>query len=121
MREKDSFRRKNLLTKIENLIAKNQAEKDNLPLEEYKLNARYIQGFLAGLEEARRIVKGLPSGGRRESELHQRLKERRKMVKIRTEGEGSRLLPNLNPQSLAMMIPNKKNTCSSSFRTCHLM
>ena len=89
MREKDSFRKKNLLTKIENLIAKNEAEKDNLPLEEYKLNARYIQGFLAGLEEVRRIVKGLPSGGRRQSEFHQRLKERRTKGKIRTEGEVS--------------------------------
>ena len=89
MREKDSFRKKNLLTKIEDLIAKNEAEKDNLPLEEYKLNARYIQGFLAGLEEARRIVKGLPSGGRRPSEIHQRLKERRKKGKIQTEGEVS--------------------------------
>ncbi len=78
MREKDSFRKKNLLTKIENLIAKNEEEKNKLPREEYNLNGQYIQGFLAGLEEARRIVKGLPSGGRRQSELHQRLKERRK-------------------------------------------
>jgi len=62
MREKDSFRKKNLLTKIENLIAKTEAERNNLPHEEYKLNAQYIQGYLAGLEDARRIVKGLPSG-----------------------------------------------------------
>jgi len=59
MHEKDSFRKKNLLTKIENLIAKKEAERDNLPDEEYKSNAQYIQGFLAGLDEARRIVKGL--------------------------------------------------------------
>ncbi len=78
MREKDSFRKKNLLTKIENLIVKKEAEKDNLPLEQYNLNAQYIQGFLAGLEEARRIIKGLPSGGRRQSETHQRFNERRK-------------------------------------------
>ena len=92
MREKNSFRKKNLLTRIENLIAKKEAEKDNLPLEQYNLNAQYIQGFLAGLEEARRIVKGLPSGGRRQSEAHQRLNERRKKVGIRTEGEGSRAI-----------------------------
>ena len=29
MREQDSFRKRNLLTKIENLIAKREAEKDN--------------------------------------------------------------------------------------------
>jgi hypothetical protein len=93
MREKDSFRKKNLLTKIENIIAKREAERNNMPHEEYKLNAQYIQGFLAGLEEARRIVKGLPSGGRRPSEVHQRLMERRKKGNIRTEGEGSRITP----------------------------
>lgn len=92
MREKNSFRKKNLLTKIETLIAKKEAEKDNLPLEQYNLNAQYIQGFLAGLEEARRIVKGFPSGGRRQSEAHQRLNERRKKAATRTEGEGFRAI-----------------------------
>jgi hypothetical protein len=91
MREKDSFRKKNLLTKIENLIAKMEAERNNLPQEEYKLNVQYIQGFLAGLEEARRIVKGLPSGGRRPSEVHHRLMERRKKGKVETEGERSQI------------------------------
>jgi len=91
MREKDSFRKKNLLTKIENLIAKWEAERNNLPNEEYKSNVQYIQGFLAGLEEARRIVKGLSSSGRRPSEIHQRLNERRKKENDRTEGEGPRL------------------------------
>jgi hypothetical protein len=91
MREKDSFRKKSLLTKIENLIAKTEAERKNMPHEEYKLNAEYMQGFLRGLEEARRIVKGLPSGGRRPAETHQRLIERRKRGNIRTEGEGSRI------------------------------
>jgi hypothetical protein len=93
MREKDSFRKKNLLTKIENIIAKWEAERNNLPHEEFKLNAQYIQGFLAGLEEARRIIKGLPSGGRRPSEIHQRVMERRKKGNDRTEGEGSRITP----------------------------
>jgi hypothetical protein len=91
MREKDSFRKKNLLTKIENLIAKWEAERNNLPNEEYKSNVQYIQGFLAGLEEARRIVKGIPSSGRRPSEIHQRLNERRKKGNDQTEGEGHRL------------------------------
>jgi hypothetical protein len=91
MREKDSFRKKNLLTKIENIIAKWESERNNLPDEEYKLNAQYIQGFLAGLEEARRIIKGLPLGGRRPSEIHQRLMERRKKGNGRTEGEEPRI------------------------------
>jgi len=91
MRERDSFRKKNLLTKIESLIAKREAGRKNMPHEEYKLHAEYIQGFLAGLEEARRIVKGLPSGGRRPAETHQRLMERRKRENIRTEAEGSRI------------------------------
>jgi hypothetical protein len=78
MREKESFRKRTLLTKIENLIAKREAEKNNLPYEEYKLDAQYIQGYIAGLEEARRIMKGLPSGGWRPSARHQRLVERRK-------------------------------------------
>jgi len=90
MREKDSFRKRTLLTKIENLIAKREAEKDNLPYEEYKLDAQYIQGYIAGLEEARRIMKGLPPGGWRPSAVHQRLVERTKKEKIRTEGEESR-------------------------------
>jgi hypothetical protein len=89
MREKDSFRKKTLLTKIENLIAKREAEKNNLPYEEYKLDAQYIQGYIAGLEEARRIMKGLPSDGWRPSAVHQRLVETRKKEKTRTEGEGS--------------------------------
>jgi len=66
------------------------AEKDKLPYEEYKLDAQYIQGYIAGLEEARRIMKGLPPGGWRPSAVHQRLVERRKKEKIRTEGEESR-------------------------------
>ncbi len=90
MREKDSFRKRTLLTKIENLIAKREAEKDNLPYEEYKLDAQYIQGYIAGLEEARRIMKGLPPGGWRPSAVHQRLVEGRKKEKMRTEGEESR-------------------------------
>jgi hypothetical protein len=90
MREKDSFRKRTLLTKIENLIAKREAEKNTLAYEEYKLNAQYIQGYVAGLEEARRIIKGFPSGGWRPSTLHQRFVERRKKEKIRTEGEESR-------------------------------
>ena len=72
------------MTKIENLIAKREAEKDNLPYEEYKLDAQYIQGYIAGLEEARRIMKGLPSGGWRPSAVHQRLVQRRKKERIRT-------------------------------------
>jgi hypothetical protein len=91
MREKDSFRKKNLLTKIEKLIAKTEAERNNLPHEEYKLNTQYVQGYITGLEDARRIVKGLPSGGRRPSEIHQRLMERRKKEKIQTEGEESQI------------------------------
>ena len=91
MREKDSFRKSTLLTKIEDLIAKREAEKDKLPYEEYKMDAQYIQGYVAGLEEARRIIKGLPSGGWRPSVLHQRLVERRKKEKIRTAGEESRI------------------------------
>ena len=91
MREKDSFRKKNLLTKIENLIAKTETERNNMPHEEYKLHAEYTQGFLAGLEEARRIIKGLPSGGRRPAETHQRLMERRQRENIRTQGEGPRI------------------------------
>jgi hypothetical protein len=87
MREKDSFRKRNLLTKIENLIAKREAEKDSMPYEEYKMNTQYIQGYIAGLEEARRIVKGLSPGGWRPSTLHQRSVERRKKEKIRTAGE----------------------------------
>lgn len=90
MREGDSFRKRTLLTKIENLIAKREAEKNNLPYEEYKLDAQYIQGYIAGLEEARRIMKGLPSGGWRPSAVHQRLVEKRKKEKIRAEGEESR-------------------------------
>jgi len=70
MREKDSFRKRTLPTKIENLIAKREAEKDKLPYEEYKLDAQYIQGYIAGLEEARRIMKGLPPGGWRPSAVH---------------------------------------------------
>jgi hypothetical protein len=89
MREKDSFRKRTLLTKIENLIAKREAEKDRMPYEEYKMNTQYIQGYIAGLEEARRIIKGLPPGGWRPSTLHQRFVERRKKEKIRTEGEES--------------------------------
>jgi hypothetical protein len=89
MREKDSFRKRTLLTKIENLIAKREAEKNNLPYEEYKLDSQYVQGYIAGLEEARRIMKGLPSGGWRPSAVHQRLVERKK-EKIRAEGGESR-------------------------------
>ena len=88
MRERDSFRRKTLLTKIEDLIAKREAEKNNMPYEEYKRDSQYIQGYVAGLEEARRIIKGVPSGGWRPSAVHQRLVERRK--RIRTAGEESR-------------------------------
>jgi len=90
MREEDSFRKRNLLTKIENLIAKREAEKNNLPYEEYKSDAQYIQGYIAGLEEARRIIKGLPPGRWRPSAVHQQLIERRKKEKIRTEEEESR-------------------------------
>lgn len=90
MREKDSFRKRTLLTKIENLIAKREAEKNNLPYEEYTLDAQYIQGYIAGLEEARRIMKGLPSGGWRPSAVHERLVGRRKKEKIRAEGKESR-------------------------------
>lgn len=90
MREKDSLRKRTLLTKIEALIAKREAEKNNLPYEEYKLDAQYIQGYIAGLEEARRIMKGLPSAGWRPSAVHQQLVERRKKEKIRTEGEEPR-------------------------------
>jgi hypothetical protein len=87
MREKDSFRKRTLLTKIEDLIAKREAEKNKLPYEEYKLDAQYIQGYVAGLEEARRIIKGVPSGGWRPSVVHQRLIERRKKERIRTAEE----------------------------------
>ena len=90
MREKDSFRRRILLTKIEDLIAKREAEKDKLPYEEYKMDAQYIQGYVAGLEEARRIIKGVSSGGWRPSAVHQRVVERRKKEKNRTAEEGSR-------------------------------
>jgi hypothetical protein len=90
MREKDSFRKRTLLTKIENLIAKREAEKDKLPYEEYKRDAQYIQGYVAGLEEARRIVKGVPSGGWRPWAVHRQFVERRKKERIRTAGEESR-------------------------------
>jgi hypothetical protein len=90
MRERDSFRKRTLLTKIEDLIAKKEAEKEKLPYEEYKLDAQYIQGYVAGLEEARRIIKGVPSDGWRPSTVHQRLIERRKKGRIRTAGEESR-------------------------------
>ncbi|MGA2971119.1 MAG: hypothetical protein ABSE39_00690 [Candidatus Bathyarchaeia archaeon] len=90
MRERDSFRKRTLLTKIEDLIAEREAEKDKLPYEEYKSDAQYIQGYVAGLEEARRIIKGLPSGGWRPSAVHQRVVERRKKERIRTAGEESR-------------------------------
>jgi hypothetical protein len=90
MREKDSFRKRTLLTKIETLIAKREAEKDKMPYEEYKRDAQYMQGYVAGLEEARRIIKGVPSGGWRPSTVHQRLVERRKKEKARTEDEDSR-------------------------------
>jgi hypothetical protein len=91
MREKDSFRKRTLLTKIENLIAKREAEKDKMPYEEYKRDAQYIEGYVAGLEEARRIIKGVPSGGWRPSVVHQRLVERRKKERIRTAGEQSQI------------------------------
>jgi len=78
------------LTKIENLIAKREAEKNNLPYEEYKRDEQYMQGYVAGLEEARRIIKGVPSGEWRPSAVHQRLVERRKNERIRTAGEESR-------------------------------
>jgi predicted metal-dependent peptidase len=87
MRERDSFRKRNLLTRIENLIAKEEAEKDNLPYEEYKTEKQYIRGYIAGLEEARRIIKGVPSSGWRPSAVHQRLVERRKKERIRAAGE----------------------------------
>lgn len=90
MRETDSFRKRSLLTKIEELIAKREAEKDKLPYEEYKLDAQYIQGYVAGLEAARRIIKGGRSGEWRPSAVHQRLAERRKKEKTRTAGEESR-------------------------------
>jgi hypothetical protein len=90
MRQSDGFRKRTLLTKIEDLIAKREAEKNNLPYEEYKLDAQYIQGYVAGLEEARRIIKGVPSGGWRPSAVHQRLVERRKKERIRTAGKESR-------------------------------
>lgn len=91
MRERESFRKRNLLTKIENLIAKREAEKDNLPYEEYKTTAQYMQGYVAGLEEARRIIKGIPSGGWRPSGVHKQLIEGRKKAKIRAAGEASRI------------------------------
>jgi hypothetical protein len=76
--------------KIENLIAKREAEKNSLPYEEYKRDEQYMQGYVAGLEEARRVIKGVPSGGWRPSAVHQRLVERRKNERIRTAGEESR-------------------------------
>jgi len=90
MREKHSFRKRTLLTRIEDLIAKKEAEKNNLPYEEYKMNTRYIQGYIQGLEEARRIIKGVPSGGWRPSAVHQRLVGRRKKDRIRDAGEEPR-------------------------------
>ena len=90
MRERDSFRKRSLLTKIEDLIAKKEADKNKLPYEEYKSDAQYIQGYVAGLEEARRIIKGAPSAGWRPSVVHQRLVQRRKKGRIRTAGEESR-------------------------------
>ena len=90
MRERDSFRKRTLLTKIEDLIAKRMAEKDKLPYEEYKLDAQYIQGYVAGLEEARRIIKGVPSGGWRPSAVHQRLVKRRQKERIQAAGKESR-------------------------------
>ena len=84
MRERDSFRKRTLLTKIEDLIAKKDAEKNKMPYEEYKLDAQYMQGYVAGLEEARRIIKGAPSGGWRPSAVHQRLVQRRKKERNRT-------------------------------------
>ena len=81
------------MTKIENLIAKREAEKDNMPYEEYKRDEQYIQGYVAGLEEARRIIKGVPSSGWRPSAVHQRLVERRKKERIETAGEESRTTP----------------------------
>jgi hypothetical protein len=86
MREKDSFRKRTLLTKIEDLIAKREAEKDNLPYEEYKVNSQHIQGYIAGLEDARRLVKGLSPGEWLPSARHQRFIERRKKEKNRTAG-----------------------------------
>ncbi len=91
MREKDSFRKRALLTKIEDLITKRETEKNSLPYEEYKLHAQYIQGYVAGLEEVRRIIKGVPSGGWRPSAVHQRLVERRKKERIRTAVEESQI------------------------------
>jgi hypothetical protein len=88
MREKDSFRKRTLLTKIEALIEKREAEKDTMPYDEYKMNAQYLQGYITGLEEARRIIKGLSPGGWRLSAL-QRLAEERKREKIRASGEKS--------------------------------
>jgi len=90
MREKDSFRKRNLLTKIEDLIAKKEAEKNNLPYEEYNAAKQHIEGYIAGLEEARRIIKGGPSSGRRPSEVRQRLDEGRRKGRIRAAGEESR-------------------------------
>jgi hypothetical protein len=87
MREKDSFRRRTLLTKIEKLIDNREAEKNNMPYEEYNSSAQYIQGYIEGLEEARRIMKGLPSAGWRPSAAQHGLVERRKKEKIRTEGK----------------------------------
>jgi hypothetical protein len=93
MREKNSFRKRTLLTKIENLIVRREEEKDNLRYDEYKMNAQYIQGYIAGLEEARRIIKGLPPGGWRPSAIHQRLVERSKKEKIPAAGQESRTTP----------------------------
>ena len=84
MRERDSFRKRTLLTRIEDLIAKKEADKNKMPYEEYKLDAQYIQGYVAGLEEARRIIKGAPSAGWRSSAVHQRLVQRRKKEKSQT-------------------------------------
>jgi hypothetical protein len=91
MREKDSFRKRTLLTKIETLIAKREAEKDKMPYEEYKRDAQYIEGYVAGLEEARRIIKGVPSGGWRPSVVHKRLVEKRKRERIRAAEEEPRI------------------------------
>ena len=79
------------MTKIEDLIAKREAEKDSMPYEEYKTDKQYMQGYIAGLEEARRIIKGVPSSGWRPSVVHQRLVERRKKERIRAAGRESRI------------------------------
>lgn len=70
------------MTKIEDLIAKREAEKDKMPYEEYQRDAQYMQGYVAGLEEARRIIKGVPPSGWRPMAAHQRLVERRRKERI---------------------------------------